>query len=156
VAPQNPLKPAGGMAPLAERFHRARLLAQDRRIKVLDLEGRLGTRYTADTVAAITRLYPRTRFVWLMGADNLRQIRHWRRWQAIFNRLPIAVLDRPTYASGALSELAAQSFRHRRIQPRAARRLAELQPPAWTFLPIRLDPHSATEIRANRQQTQAN
>jgi nicotinate-nucleotide adenylyltransferase len=152
VSPQNPLKPKDGMAPFAKRLAAARALATDRRVKVLDLEARLGTRYTVDTVAALARLYPRTRFVWIMGADNLRQIRHWRRWRDIFYRLPVAVMDRPTYARGALSELAAQSLRRRRIAPRDARRLAERAPPAWTFLPIRLDAHSASDIRAHREK----
>jgi nicotinate-nucleotide adenylyltransferase len=147
VAPQNPLKPSDGMAPFAARLAGARAMARSRRIRVLDLEARLGTRYTVDTVAAIQRLAPRTRFVWLMGADNLKQIRRWRRWRDIFRRLPIAVLDRPTYSLGALSDLAAQSYRRSRVSPGAARRLADLPPPAWTFLTIKLAPHSASAIR---------
>jgi nicotinate-nucleotide adenylyltransferase len=148
VAPQNPLKPEAGMAPFAARLAAARKMAGDPRIKALDLEARLGTRFTIDTVTAIARLFPRTKFVWLMGADNLRQIRHWRRWRELFRRLPIAVLARPSYSLAALSELPAQAFRRYRLPPGAARRLAEAQPPAWTFLPIRLNPHSATDIRA--------
>jgi len=147
VSPQNPLKPGEGMAPFATRLAAARATAKSPRIKVLDLEARLGTRYTVDTVAAISRFFPRTRFVWLMGADNLKQIRHWRRWTEIFRRLPIAVLDRPTYSLAALSDLAAQAFARHRVRPGAARGLAELAPPAWTFLPIKLDPHSASAIR---------
>lgn len=147
VSPQNPLKPADGMAPFAKRFAGAREAARSPRIKVLDLEARLGTRYTIDTVATVKRLFPRTRFVWLMGADNLKQIRHWRRWRDIFRLLPVAVLDRPTYALGALSDLAAQAFARYRVPPGAARRLADMNPPAWTFLTIKLDPHSASAIR---------
>jgi nicotinate-nucleotide adenylyltransferase len=147
VSPQNPLKPNDGMAPFAERFAGARAIAHSPRIRVLDLEARLGTRYTFDTVTAIARLFPRSRFVWLMGADNLKQIRHWRRWREIFRRVPIAVLDRPTYSHAALSDLAAQSFARNRASPGAARRLADLPPPAWTFLPIKLSRHSASAIR---------
>ncbi len=150
VAPQNPLKPANGIAPFAKRLAAARAVARDRRIKILDLETCFGTRYTVDTVTAFRRLWPRTRFVWLMGADNLRQIRHWRRWREIFACLPVAVMDRATYSLGALSELPAQALRRYRLSPGAARRLAGFYPPAWTFLPIRLDPHSASDIRANR------
>jgi nicotinate-nucleotide adenylyltransferase len=147
VAPQNPLKPSGGMAPFAKRLAAARAMARSPRIRVLDLEARLGTRYTIDTVTAIQRLAPRTRFVWLMGADNLKQIRHWRRWRDIFRRVPIAVLARPTYSLAALSDLAAQAFARFRVSPATARHLADLTPPAWTFLTIKLDPHSASAIR---------
>jgi nicotinate-nucleotide adenylyltransferase len=148
VAPQNPLKPQRGMAPLARRMKDAAALARHPRIRLLDLETRLGTRYTRDTVAALQRLFPRTRFVWLMGADNLAQIRHWEGWTEIFSRLPIAVFARPSYCSKALSELAAQRFARFRLSPAAARRLADYAPPAWVFLPVRLDVSSATELRA--------
>jgi nicotinate-nucleotide adenylyltransferase len=150
VAPQNPLKPARGMAPFKKRLEGAAALANDRRIKVLDLEAQLGTHYTADTLDALRRRFPRTRFVWLMGADNLAQIRHWRRWTDIFNRVPIAVFARPTYCFRGLAELAAKRYAHQRAAPEAARRLAELAPPVWAFLPIRLDTSSATDIRSHR------
>jgi nicotinate-nucleotide adenylyltransferase len=148
VAPQNPLKPVAGMAPLAERLAAARAFARDPRIRVLDLESELGTRYTADTIAVLQALYPRQHFVWLMGADNLAQIRFWQRWRSIFARVPIAVFARPTYCRPALAELAAKRFARRRIAP-PARRLARLDPPAWVFLPVKLDPSSATAIRSH-------
>jgi nicotinate-nucleotide adenylyltransferase len=150
VAPQNPLKPARGMAPFQKRLDAAAKLAADRRIRVLNLEAKLGTHYTADTLDALRRRFPRTRFVWLMGADNLAQIRRWRRWTDIFDRVPIAVFARPTYCLKGLAELAAKRYAHQRAAPEAARRLAELAPPVWAFLPIRLDTSSATDIRSHR------
>ena len=149
VTPQNPLKPARGMAPLPKRLAAARRLARHPRIKVLDLEARLGTRYTVDTVTVLQRLLPRTRFVFLMGADILTQIRHWKRWRMLFERVPIAVLARPTYCFRGLAELPAQRYAHRRVAPEAARLLADATPPAWVFLPIKLDVRSATEIRSH-------
>ena len=150
VSPQNPLKPGDGMAPLAKRLAGARATARSPRIRALDLETRLGTRYTIDTVTAIVSRFPRTRFVWLMGADNLKQIRHWRRWREIFRRVPIAVLARPTYSRAALGDLAARAFARHRVPPGAARRLADMKAPAWTFLPIKLDPRSASAIRQEK------
>ena len=149
VAPQNPLKPVAGMAPLPQRLAAAGAFARHPRIRVLAIEEELGTRYTADTVAALQALYPRQSFVWLMGADNLAQIRYWRRWRSIFEALPIAVFARPTYCRRALAELAAQRFARARIAP-PVRRLARLKPPAWVFLPVKLDPSSATAIRSHR------
>ena len=147
VAPQNPLKPAAGMAPLDERIASATRIARDPRIRVLDLETRLGTHFTADTLAALQSRYPQTRFVWLMGADNLAQIRHWKDWQTIFARVPIAVFARPSYCRNALAELAAQRFRRARVSPKT-RCFSTARPPAWMFLPVRLDPNSATAIRS--------
>jgi nicotinate-nucleotide adenylyltransferase len=147
VAPQNPLKPAVGMGTLKERIAGAMRVARDPRVRVLDLETRLGTHFTADTLAQLQTRWPRIDFVWLMGADNLAQIRHWKDWQAIFARVPIAVFARPTYCRKALAELAAQRFSRARVI-RETRRFSEIKPPAWIFLPVKLDFHSATAIRA--------
>jgi nicotinate-nucleotide adenylyltransferase len=94
VSLQNPLKPTAGMAPYAERLEAAASLANHPRIEVSDIEARLGTRYTVDTLSALKRRYPLTRFVWLMGADNLIEIPRWRDWSGIFSRVPIAVFNR--------------------------------------------------------------
>ncbi len=136
------------MAPFATRLAAAARFARHPRIRVLDLEARLGTHYTIDTITQLQRLFPRTRFVWLMGADILAQIRHWKDWNAIFARLPIAVFARPTYCFKGLAGLAAKRYARRRVAPEMARKLADLPPPAWVFLPIKLDASSATEIRS--------
>jgi nicotinate-nucleotide adenylyltransferase len=148
VSPQNPLKPARGMAPVEERMAGALRLAKHPRIRVTDLEARLGTRYTADTILALKRRFPATRFVWLMGADNLRQISRWARWEDIFRAVPIAIFARPSYSLQGLSSPAARRFARRRVAPPDARRLADLPPPAWVFFPTRLDTRSATAIRS--------
>jgi nicotinate (nicotinamide) nucleotide adenylyltransferase len=151
VSPQNPLKPVLGMAPPAERMESARRVARGHpRIVVSDLENRLGQHYTANTLTELRRRFPRLRFVWLMGGDNLVQIRYWQRWTEIFNTVPIAVFDRPSYSLGALASLAARRFARHRVPPSAARHLAEMTPPAWVFFHTRLDSRSASAIRAGR------
>ncbi len=150
VSPQNPLKPAEGMAALDERVRAARTLARDRRIRVTAIEQELRTRYTADTLAALRRRFPRTRFVWLMGADNLTDIARWERWSEIFHSMPVAVLARPSYSLKSLAAKAARRFGRFRLPERAARRLAERRPPAWAFVVGRLSPVSATAIRRAR------
>ncbi|NIA68293.1 nicotinate-nucleotide adenylyltransferase [Pelagibius litoralis] len=148
VSPQNPLKSRDGMAPLNERLAGARRAATDPRILPTGLEAALGTAYTADTLQALTRLLPQVRFIWLMGADNLIQVHNWQAWQKIFNTVAVAVFDRPSYASRALSGKAALSLARHRLNEGSARRLAEERPPAWVFIRCRLNPRSATDIRA--------
>jgi ribosome silencing factor RsfS/YbeB/iojap/nicotinate (nicotinamide) nucleotide adenylyltransferase len=154
VSPQNPLKPVEGMAPFEVRLKGARRIAAAHpRIRVTDLESRLGqSRYTADTLKALRKRFPRVRFVWLMGGDNLVQIPRWERWTEIFRTVPIAVFNRPSYSLKALSGVAAERFRRRRIPDSAARQLAEMGPPAWVFFHTPLDTRSASRIRSERDQ----
>ncbi|BBK40634.1 putative nicotinate-nucleotide adenylyltransferase [Allostella vacuolata] len=155
VSPQNPLKASRDMAPLADRLAEARRVARHPAIRVTDIEGWFSTRYTADTLSALLRRFPHARFVWLMGADNLRQIRRWKRWNTIFESLPVAVFDRPSYALGALSGLAARRYGRHRVPASAARSLADRPAPAWTFVTMPLHPASATRIRAARERPEA-
>jgi nicotinate-nucleotide adenylyltransferase len=150
VSPQNPLKEAAGMAPFAERLAGARRAARHPRLRVTDIEARLGTRYTADTLRALRRRFPRLHFVWLMGADNLSQIPAWRDWSYIFNALPVAIFARPTYSLRALAGKAARRYHRVRRPERAARQVPGSAPPAWVFFHIRLMPISATALRAQR------
>jgi nicotinate-nucleotide adenylyltransferase len=153
VSPQNPLKKTDGMAPFATRFAVAEAAAKgERRIVVSDIEERLGTTYTADTLAQLRHRFPRTGFVWLMGGDNLAQIPRWQRWTEIFQQVPIAVFDRPATARRALAGAAALRYAKARIAPGSSRRLAGMAAPAWVFFPTPLDPHSATEIRARQPE----
>lgn len=151
VSPQNPLKSTVGMAPLDQRLATARAAAEDPRILPTGLETALGTAYTADTLLALTRLLPKVRFVWLMGADNLIQVHNWQNWQQIFHTVAVAVFDRPSYSFKALSGRAALSFARYRLNEASARRLAEERPPAWVFIRCRLNPQSATDIRATSE-----
>ncbi|HYZ32454.1 MAG TPA: nicotinate-nucleotide adenylyltransferase, partial [Crenalkalicoccus sp.] len=108
VSPGNPLKPVAGMAPFAERLASARAIADGRRIVATDIEARLGTRYTVDTLAALRRRFPRAAFVLLAGADILRQLPRWKRWQELARATPIAVLPRPGETRPALHGRAAR------------------------------------------------
>ena len=151
VSPQNPLKAADGMASLERRMAGARAItAAHKRLRVTDLERMLGTRYTLDTVRALRRHHPRARFVWLMGADNLRQLPRWKGWATLVESIPIAVIDRPGFAPAALSGAPAHRYAGARLAPEAARSLADRAAPAWTFLYTRLNPLSATALRNHK------
>jgi nicotinate-nucleotide adenylyltransferase len=158
VSPGNPLKPARGMAPLARRLDSARAQADGHRILATDIEARLGTRFTVDTLAALARRFRRVRFVLLIGADNLVQLPLWKRWRCIARRVPIAVLPRPGETRRALYGQAARTLaRHRRhpaalLSPglgSAAGLSAGRAHAPWAMVPAREHPASATAIRAS-------
>jgi len=148
VSPGNPLKPVEGMAPLPARLASAWRAARRSRIRVTAIEAALGTRYTADTIAALIRRFPRHRFIWLMGADNLGQFHRWRNWREITAMLPIAVAGRPGY-DGAAQTAPAMSWLRRFVRPAAnARNWTMWSLPSLVLLGVPPDPTSATAIRA--------
>ena len=147
VSPGNPLKSGTDMMPEANRLASARRIADGRRIIATDIERHLGTRYTVDTLATLHQRFPRARFVWLMGADNLVQLPRWRGWRAIARNTMFAVMPRPTYNHAALAAQAARRLRPWRIPARQAAALAQMAAPAWVFLEIRQNPLSATDLR---------
>lgn len=148
VSPGNPLKPVAGMAPLAARLGSAEAMARRAPIRASVIEARLGTRYTVDTVRALRRRYPRMRFIWLMGADNLVQFHRWRDWRGIARTVPIAVVARPSYIGVALAGPAMAWLRRFQRRPDQAQRWATWRLPALVLLRFRLDPTSATRLRA--------
>jgi nicotinate-nucleotide adenylyltransferase len=147
VSPGNPLKPAAGMMPLQARLASARGIADGYRIIATDIERHLHTRYTVDTLQALRIRFPRARFVWLMGADNMEQLPRWRSWRAITANTVFAVMPRPTYNHAALAGQAARTLRRWRIPARQAAALALMPAPAWVFLDIRQNASSATRLR---------
>jgi nicotinate-nucleotide adenylyltransferase len=134
VTPGNPLKNTRGLAPLRERVAAARALAHHPRIDVTDFEAELGTAYTYATISYLKRRCPGVRFVWIMGADNLRSFHRWQRWRDIALLVPIAVIDRLGPSLYATGSAAAQALARFRLPESAAWHLAERKPPAWIYL----------------------
>lgn len=148
VSPLNPLKSGRDMATLDKRLIKARSVARHPRIRVMDLESRLKTRYTVDTLRAMGKLAPQTDFVWLMGADNLLTFHKWYRWEALFRSLPVAIFDRAPYSIRAPFSKTGQRFRKSRMREAQAPCLAKQRPPAWVFVHCPRHPLSATQLRA--------
>ena len=147
VSPGNPLKPKKGMAPLPARVKSARRMARRAPIRVTAIERELGTRYTVDTLRALKRRYPRRRFVWLMGSDNLAQFHRWKDWRRIARTMPIAVIARPGYDDDAVASPAMAWLRPHRLTAAGFKNRGEWSAPALIELRFDPDPRSATAIR---------
>ncbi|MDO8290997.1 MAG: nicotinate-nucleotide adenylyltransferase [Parvibaculum sp.] len=151
VSPQNPLKPASGMAPQAKRLVAARALVKSsraRNIIVTGIEAELRTTRTVDTLRALKRRYPLVHFVWLMGADNMLQFPRWAKWREITRTVPIAVYPRPGFTLRARLSPAAVHLRAVTLEASDAKLLSQLAAPALVFLEGRTHNASATAIRA--------
>jgi len=147
VSPGNPLKPQTGMAPLSARLAKAKQVARRAPIRATVIEKQLGTRYTVDTAKALVSRYPRHRFIWLMGADNLAQFGQWKDWRGIARRMSIAVIARPGYDKAAHGS-GAMVWLRRFVRPaRQSAAWTDWRPPALVLLRFRPDPRSATLLR---------
>ena len=148
VSPGNPLKPRAGMASLSARVASARAQARRAPIRASALERELGTRFTVDTLAAIRRRWPKRRFIWLMGADNLAQLHQWKDWRRLARTMPIAVIARPGYDDAAFAS-PAMAWLRRYTRPAAGiRNRAGWSAPALVILRFDPDSRSATALRA--------
>ena len=147
VSPQNPLKAAADTQSLTERMAAVRRLAAGPSMIVSDIETRIGSAYTIDTLRVMRARWPGVRFVWLMGADNLAQFHRWRGWTEIMSSVPMAVISRPGSMLRARFSPAAQRFSASRLPAEAAPVLADHTPPAWIYLPVPLNHLSSTALR---------
>ena len=150
VTPGNPLKNTMHLASLDARIAAARRLTHHPRIDVTGLEAVIKTRYTYDTISWLITRCPGVRFVWIMGADNLRSFHRWQRWRGIANLVPIVVVDRLGPSLYAASSTAGQALRAFRIPEAAVTSLPLQLPPAWAFLHGLKSPLSSTALRALR------
>jgi nicotinate-nucleotide adenylyltransferase len=154
VTPGNPLKDTRNLAPLAARVAAARALTHHPRIDVTGVEAEMRTRYTYDTVRWLTTRCPGVRFVWIMGADNLRSFHRWENWRGIARLVPIAVVDRVGPSLYAPAGTAGQALGRFRLREHAAPTLPDRAPPAWVFLHGLKSPLSSTALRAEREMSQ--
>jgi nicotinate-nucleotide adenylyltransferase len=150
VTPGNPLKNTSGLGPLKQRIATARALTHHPRIDVTGLEAVINTRYTFDTISWLQARCPRVRFVWVMGADNLRSFHRWQNWRRIARLVPFVVIDRLGPSLYAAASPAGQALAYARVPEHAASSLPDRKAPAWTFLHGLKSALSSTALRALR------
>ncbi|MDO9472440.1 MAG: nicotinate-nucleotide adenylyltransferase [Caulobacter sp.] len=151
VSPQNPLKSSRETAPLAERMAGVQAIARDRGMIVSDVETRMGSQYTIDTVRALKARFPGVRFVWIMGADSLASFHRWKGWTQIMREVPVAVISRPWASLRSRFSPTARRFAAARRPAAEAPLLADQAAPAWVYLHGPLNFASSTALREGRR-----
>ena len=149
VSPQNPLKSQTNMASWPHRLAKARdITAPYSFIHVIAPEAGLPSNFTYETVKYMKKTMPLARMTWIMGADNLVQLRQWRRYKSFMYLLPIAVIDRPSYSYQAISA-GLHLFKHRCTSAQLRHRLrgSRVDLPSWCFIAGQRHQASATAIR---------
>jgi nicotinate (nicotinamide) nucleotide adenylyltransferase len=122
------------MSPWETRIGLVEALVQDfdpARVRICDVERSMaaehsGPVYTWDTLSALSRMHPEHDFALVVGSDNLTHAERWHRFEALVERWPLYVLERPGHEA-------------------ALRRFADA---AWCHVGPRLPDISSTRLRA--------
>jgi nicotinate-nucleotide adenylyltransferase len=97
VSPQNPLKNADELAPDHHRMEMVQLAIplNTKGLKACGIEMELPRpSYTIDTLRELSRIYPNTEFVVVMGSDSIETIEKWKDYLAILNSYEVYVYPR--------------------------------------------------------------
>ena len=146
VCPENPTK---SVIPsdVNSRFLASKKIMKHPSVVITDLERKLKTKYTFQTLIKLKKLYPSTKFVWLMGADNLINFHHWKNWDWIMKNIPVGVLARPEEQIKAGLSRTAIKFGNYRLPKEKSIILSNYIPPVWTLSTGPMRNISSTEIR---------
>ena len=146
VSPGNPIKDKAP-SDINKRFLASKKIMQHPSVTITDIEKKLKTKFTFQTLIKIRKLYPGTRFVWLMGADNLVNFHHWKNWDWIMKNVPIGVLARPKEQIKAGLSPAATRFGKYRLPKEKSFLLPYLSPPVWTLVTGPMKNISSSKLR---------
>jgi nicotinate-nucleotide adenylyltransferase len=145
ATPGNPFK-SHAPAALDQRLDVIKGLAPEPRQVASDLEARLGSNRTIEVIRYLQSRHPQVRFVWIMGADGLREFHKWAAWREIAGRVPLCVVSRP--GSGLKGRLgpAARIMARSRLSEESARALPR-RGVGWTYLTEPLHPQASRLMR---------
>ena len=150
VVPQNPLKGYDQSENLSKRLASAKNIKKNNKIRVLDLEYNIGTRFSYDTIEVLKRSLPNINFFWIIGADNLYNMHLWYKWKKLFYLCPVVVFNRPGYFRKALSSKTAKRFWKRKVSISKINSMSKNSLPLWSFVDIRTNKKSSSQIRENK------
>ena len=146
VCPENPIKSVTP-SDVNSRFLASKKIMKHPSVVITDLERKFKTKYTFQTLIKLKKLYPSTKFVWLMGADNLINFHHWKNWDWIMKNIPVGVLARPEEQIKAGLSRTAIKFGNYRLPKEKSIILSNYIPPVWTLSTGPMRNISSTEIR---------
>ena len=146
VSPQNRLKNTDIRSTFETRINFSKqLTCKNKKIKVLDLEKKNKLFSTYKSLKLFKKKSRNTKFVWLMGSDNLLYFHNWLKAEEIAKIFPVAVIERPSYSYRVLNCIGASIL---------GKRLKNLKKnsfynnsSSWVFVKDKLDITSSTKIR---------
>ena len=149
VTPQNPLKIAKP-ATYNERIKNCRNITRGLPIKISEIEKKINSTYSYQSLNYILSNYKNIKFFWLMGSDNLINFHKWQKWQDIFNEISIVIFKRHGYNSLALKSITSKKFTTSKIRSLILNKKNFKKLPSWTWVNNKEIKISSSEIRKQR------
>ncbi len=150
VTPQNPLK-INQPASYSERVKNCKILTKNKPIKIKEIEKKINSQFSYQTIKYLNNHYKYIKFFWLMGADNLINFHQWQNAHRIFNEIPIVVFRRYGYNQQALKSYISNLYKNFRLKNKNIHIDNFNQLPAWTIIQNKEIRISSTEIRKQRE-----
>ena len=150
VTPQNPLK-INQPASYSERVKNCKILTKNKPIKIKEIEKKINSQFSYQTIKYLNNHYKNINFFWLMGADNLINFHQWQNAHRIFNEIPIVVFRRYGYNQQALKSYISNLYKNFRLKNKNIHIDNFNQLPAWTIIQNKEIRISSTEIRKQRE-----
>ena len=155
VTPKNPLK-ISRPATYEERIHNCKTLTKKHPIEIKEIEKKIKSKYSLQTIIFLQNNYKDINFFWLMGADNLINFHRWQKWRDIFNSIPIVIFRRHGYNMSALKSISSKTFNNFRIPNKYINKTHFTSLPAWTWVDNKEINISSTKIRKQRELLRGN
>ena len=149
VTPQNPLK-ISEPATYQERIKNCKEISKDKPILIKEIEKKINSKYTYQTLDYLLNHYINIKFFWIMGADNLINFHKWQKWRQILKEVSIVVFKRHGYNNQALKSIACRTFANYRINSHQINKNNFIKLPSWAWVDNREIKISSTEIRQQR------
>ena len=150
VTPQNPLK-VNRPASYSERIKNCKLIIKNQPIKIKEIEKKINSKFSYQTIKYLNKHYKNINFFWLMGADNLINFHEWQNADKIINEIPIVVFRRYGYNNKALKSYTSNLYKNFKINNKNLHIINFKQLPAWTIIKNKEIRISSTEIRKQRE-----
>ena len=151
ITPKNPLK-INKPTTYIERVKNCLKITKNHPIKIKEIEKKINSQYSFQTIQYIQNHYSKINFYWLMGSDNLIYFHKWQNWKKIFNQISIVIFRRHGYNNLALKSKTCKTFANYKINIDNFNKLEFPNIPSWIFVKNKEIKISSTEIREQREK----
>ena len=151
ITPQNPHK-INQPASYKDRVKNCKRITKNNPIKITEIEKKINSKYSYQTIKFLNKHYKNINFFWLMGADNLINFHKWQNANKIFNEIPIVVFRRYGYNEKALKSYTSNFYRNFKLKNKNITISDFKQLPAWAVVQNKEIKISSTEIRKQREK----